>query len=237
MTDYSTQGDYPIDTVLLLTDDIFVFYGGETGTSTPGQRQAAYYIAEEAMSRHLQCLLNPITISEVVYPTLGGTTELNWNRVHDVYSIRITDNQSVSHVITGSIASPVGSWVIRDARNGHIDVNNAIRKFLGWGYEQYANTQALNVEVVYNSGLPTGTAMRPNVLNALSIMADIALKEFSPMGLNEAVGDIGVKIFASNGYQEQRFDLIRTALGSSARANYARKLVNNLKIYKAYLFR
>ena len=93
------------------------------------------------------------------------------------------------------------------------------------------------MEVAYNSGLPTGTAMRPNMLNALTIMSDIALKEMSALGLNESTGDVGVKIFASNGYQEQRVDLIRTALGTSARAQYARKLVNNLKLTKAYLFR
>ena len=231
------MADYPVDNVLILTDDIFVAFGGETGTSTPAQRQAAYYIAEEAMSRHLQCLLNPLTIVETVYPTLGGTTELNWGRINNIQSIKITDNQSVSHIITGSLASPINSWVIRDATYGHVDVNNAIRKFLGWGYEQYANTNALNVEVVYNAGLSTGTAMHPNMLNALTIMADISLKEFSALGLNESTGDVGVKIFASNGYQEQRVDLIRTALGTSARAQYARKLVNNLKLYKAYLFR
>jgi hypothetical protein len=231
------MADYPVDTVLIMTDDIFVMYGGETGTSMSGQRQAAYYIAEEAMSRHLQCLLNPLTITEPVYPTLGGTTELNWGRVHDVYSIKITDNRSVSHVITGTQSSPIDSWVIRDSLYGHVDVNNAIRKFLGYGYEQYSNYGALNVELTYNSGLPTGTAMRPNMLNALTILSDIALKEMSALGLNESVGDVGVKIFASNGYQEQRVDLIRTALGTSARAQYARKLVNNLKLTKAYLFR
>lgn len=237
MTDFSSDGDYPVDSVLIMNDAVFVMYGGETGTSLPGQRQAAYYIAEEAMSRHLQCLLNPLTITEQVFPTLGGTTELNWNRVHDVYAMRITDNRSISHVITGTLSSPIDSWVIRDARNGHIDVNNAIRKFLGWGYEQYSNYGALNVEVTYNSGLSTGTAMRPNMLNALTIMSDIALKELSALGLNESTGDVGVKIFSSNGYQEQRVDLVRTALGTSARAQYARKLVNNLKVYKAYLFR
>ena len=125
------MADYPVDTVLIMTDDIFVFYGGETGTSMPGQRQAAYYIAEEAMSRHLQCLLNPLNITEPVYPTLGGTTELNWGRIHDVYSIKITDNRSFTHVITGTQSSPIDSWVIRDPLYGHIDVNNAIRKFLG----------------------------------------------------------------------------------------------------------
>src|SRR5664280_1883163 len=102
MTDFSSDGDYPVDSVLIMNDAVFVMYGGETGTSLPGQRQAAYYIAEEAMSRHLQCLLNPLTISEMVYPTLGGTTELNWGRVNNIQSIKITDNQSTSHVITGT---------------------------------------------------------------------------------------------------------------------------------------
>src|ERR1035437_9329253 len=117
MSDYASDGIYPCDTVLIMNDDIFIRFGGETGTSLPGQRQAAYYIAEEAMSRHLQCLLNPLTVTEQVFPTLGGTTELNWNRVHDVYAMRITDNRSVSHVITGTLSSPINSWVIRDARN------------------------------------------------------------------------------------------------------------------------
>lgn len=231
------MGIYPVDSVLLLNDSVFANYGGEDLDMPNGAKQAAYWIAEEHMSRHLGCLLNPLTIVERVFPTLGGTTELDWGYVNALYSIKITDNNSKVQVITGSNVSPIGSWALRDPIYGRIDVTNSIRKFLGWGFEQYTNYGALNVDVEYNSGLQTGTAQRPNMLLGLTILADIALKEMSPLGLNESPGDVGVKIFASNGYSEQRVDLIRTALGTSARAQYARNLVNNLKLTKAYLFR
>lgn len=231
------MGVYPVDNVLLLTDEIFASYGGEDLNQPGGVKQAAYWIAEEHMARHLGCLLNPLTIIERVFPTIGGTTELNWGYVNALYSIRITDNNSKVQSITGSVLSPVGSWALRDPIYGRVDVTNAIRKFLGWGFEQYTQYNALNVDVEYNSGLPTGTAQRPNMLMALTILADICLKEMSSLGLNETPGDVGVKIFTSNGYTEQRVDLIRTVLGTSARAQYARNLVGNLKLTKAYLFR
>ena len=85
-----------------------------------------------------------------------------------------------------------------------------------------------NVQIVYTAGLPSGTSFRSDVLLALTTYADIVINEITGYG-NEAPGDIGVQDFSNQQYRESRVQLLRTQFGTSARAQFASKLLTSLR--------
>jgi hypothetical protein len=126
-----------------------------------------------------------------------------------------------------------GCVFIDNADYGYVyPFTNQVINSCGCGY-----TSPFNVLVGYESGLSTGTSMLPPVLNALTILADIALKDITDPHANEGVGDIGVQQWSSMGYSEIRTKLANSAFGSSARANRAMKLVEFIKRKKALRLR
>jgi len=84
------------------------------------------------------------------------------------------------------------------------------------------------VQVIYNAGLQSGTSYHPDVLLALTTYADIILNEITGYG-NEAPGDIGVQYYSNQEYRESRVALLRTQFGTSARAQFATKLLTRLR--------
>ena len=60
-------------------------------------------------------------------------------------------------------------------------------------------------QVVYEAGLPTGTANQPLMLAAMTAAAQIHLNEMFPgvVGVNEGTGDVGIQEFESFGYHER----------------------------------
>ena len=221
---------YPVNTVQIMSDSVFVAYGGETGTSTPAMRNASYYMAEESLCSHLGTLLTPTILTGTLYPYPNGMAVTEWGYVSQIYGLLGTDNLGNSQMHTDV------SYALIDSDNGFFDTRTA--SILGWSACTPCPCGRMEKqELIYQAGLQTGVSMRPNMLMALTILSDIALKEMSPLGMNEGVGDIGIKSFSTAGYTESRVDLIRTALGTSARAQYARKLVNNIKLTQALRMR
>ena len=223
---------YPVGTVQIMSDDVFLAYGQNTDDSTPAQRNAAYYIAEESLCSHLGTLLTPTILTGTLFPYLNGMAVLEWGYVSHVYGLIVSDNEGNSQMLTDI------SYALIDSDNGFFDTRLAVSSFLGWSACSPCPCGHIDKqELVYQAGLPTGVSIRPNMLMALTILSDIALKEMNTLGMNEGVGDVGIKSFSTAGYTESRVDLIRTALGTSARANYARKLVNNVKLTQAWRMR
>ena len=223
---------YPVDAVQIMSDSVFLAYGQNTDDSTPAQRNAAYYIAEESMCSHLGTLLTPTLITGTMFPYPNGMAVLEWGYVSHGYGLLASDNDGNSQMLTDV------SYALIDSDNGFFDTRLATATFLGWSTCAPCPCGRIDKqELIYQAGLSTGISMRPNMLMALTILSDIALKEMSVLGMNEGVGDIGIKSFSTAGYTESRVDLIRTALGTSARANYARKLVNNIKLTQALRMR
>jgi hypothetical protein len=66
---------------------------------------------------------------------------------------------------------------------------------------------------------------------ALVTYADIILQEMIGYG-NEAPGDVGVQEYANQEYREKRVGLIRTSFGTSARANFAHRMLSRLRKYR-----
>ncbi len=71
----------------------------------------------------------------------------------------------------------------------------------------------------------------PNFLLALTTYSQIILNEVLGYG-NEAPGDIGVEDYQNMGYRENRMALFRTVYGSSPKALFAHRLLNDLRLYR-----
>jgi len=202
---------YPHDGPIILDDDTFVEYGGETGTSTSAQRNAAYMAAEKRVTSYLGTFLLPTTVTGThpYDPTRNVATEFGY--VHSINSVIIRSRDFDSDC---SITETDKCAYIRDDGYGILDVNYSICLCSCTPYNVY------QIEIAYEAGLPTGTITQPDYLAYLTAYADIMLKEIGPDGGNPAPGDIGVQSFSEQGYSEKRIPLRTTTLGSSPRSNW-----------------
>ena len=210
---------YPFSSAVILTDDIFTLYGGQTGTTVPAQRNAAYLIAEKRASNYIGTLLLPHIVTGTYPANSDKFITTDYGYVHRVISAKVL---SVSNLQTCELSSDTGCVFVAEDTFGYLNFSciNSICGCAGWKVPyQY--------QVVYEAGLPTGTASQADVLLALTIVAQDTLNEMSFPSANETAGDRGIESFSSLDYSETRKKLKRTALGQSARANYASELLDN----------
>lgn len=214
---------YPYRTPIILDDETFIIYGGETGTSTSAQRTAAYLAAEKRATRFIGTFLLPTTVTgtHVYNPVRNVATEFGY--VHSINSVIIRSRDLDEDC---SITETSKCAYIRDDRYGILDINYALTCCACTPVNVY------QVQVSYTAGLPTGTITSPDYLTRLVALADIELKEISGDGGNEAPGDIGVQSFSSEGYSEKRVKLRTTTLGSSPRANWCAEGLRDLRRVK-----
>jgi hypothetical protein len=215
---------YPLSNTIILTDAIFIANGGSTGTSTAAQRNAAYFISEEAVSRDIPTLLLPVVVTGTYTweeYTKYITTE--WAYVSEVILTRFLDiEESVYYTVSGTANVYVS---LRDSERGQIDIHSV---FANCRCASGFNPFPYHIQLVYRAGLPTGTANRPNVLLALSTYADEVLQEIIGWG-NETPGIVGVQSFKNQDYSEIRTKLSKTAFGSSPRAQFVKNLLVGLR--------
>ena len=212
---------YPLSNHIILTDDIYVAYGGATGSSTQAQREAAYFIAERAVCEDISTLLLPVTVT--------GTYTWNeyiphlvteWAYVNRVELVRFLNvEEEIYYTVTGTNNVHVS---LRDDTYGIIDVHSLFGNCL---CHSRLNPYPYHIQVVYQAGLPTGTANLPDMLLALTTYAEIVVNEIIGFG-NEAPGAIGVESFRNQGYAEVRKKLKNTIFGSSAKAQFIDKLLS-----------
>ncbi len=207
---------YPYSTPIILTDSIFAEYGGHTGTSTTAQRNAAYFIAEKAASYDIETLLLPTIITGTFLPVNPVVTD--WGYVSHLHRLRLIGHNGEVYYSTSDLS---GIASIRNDTYGIVDVYPLI----------FHSANPYQIELVYEAGLPTGTATQADVLLALTTYADIILNEILGYG-NEAPGDIGVQAFSNQQYSERRVAMLRTAYGTSARANFAHNILKGLRKYR-----
>lgn len=220
---------YPLNSAIILNDTIFTAYGGHPDSSSPAQRQAAYLMAEMAATRDISTLLLPVTIT--------GTYTFN-----PILMQRglLLDYGYVSRVFTTSFVQFDGTvyWSQTGTNNnyvsiqsedfGIVDINYLVGQCGCW---TYGSTFPYRIQVVYEAGLPTGTATKPDILMALTIYADLMLQEMIGYG-NEAPGDVGVQEYSNQDYREKRVGLLRTTFGTSARANLAHRLLTGTRLHR-----
>lgn len=209
---------YPYSSPIVLTDDIFVLYGGHTGSSVAAQRTAAYFISERMASTDIDTYFRPTIVTGTFVYTPPRPIILEHGYISRVIDTRFLDqNEDVYYSEAG-------------IDNGHVRLLNdevgEVEVYL-WGYDALP----YKVQLVYETGLPSGTAWRPDVLLGLVTYADIILNEIQGYG-NESSGDVGVQQFKNQQYFENRVGLIRTVFGTSARAQFVHKLFTDLRHYR-----
>ena len=203
---------YPYNYPIILNDVDFVTYGGETGTSTVAQRQAAYLGAEKRVTSFLGTFLLPTTVTgtHAIDPVRNLKTKYGY--VHSINSVIVRSRQFDDECTLRDTSTCA---YIRDDGYGIIDPKCVCAVCTCTGIDD-----AYQIQMSYTAGLSTGTITQPDYLMYLVSLADIFLKEISGEGGNESTGDIGVESFGDLGYSEKRFPLRKTTLGSSARSNW-----------------
>lgn len=216
---------YPYNSSIILTDSIFVKFGGQIGTSTSQVREMAYALAEEQMTEHLGAFLIPTTITGSISHIRGHLFETEFGHVTRIFSVMLDTVTQLSPLRT---ETHTGSALIVSAEHGYIDVFIDCHYGEGWLYQSNA---------VYESGFSTGTSNQPAMLAALSLAAQINLNEMDVSLSNEGVADIGVQRFSNQAYSEERKHLLNTVFGSSAASQRVARLVKKYRSKPAIRFR
>lgn len=206
---------YPYNLPLVLTDDLFTRYGGNTANSPYDLRQAAYTIAESAFYQDIE---TPLALT-----TFTGTYQyaprllLDHTYVRGIVLTRFLDSKDdVYYTVTGTGNYDVS---LEDADMGIFQVSpHCWARCNSYGHPS-------KVQVVYTAGLSSGTSYDPRILMGLTIYAGIEINEMVGYG-NESSGDAGVTKFSNQEYSEERMALLRTAYGNSAKANHVHKLIS-----------
>ena len=207
----------------ILTDSIFLLYGGQTGTSSQAQRSIAYTMAEEEVVEYLQAYLTPTVVTGTYFWRGKNPLELDYGWITSVKRISIN---SVDWSNGCEVETVTGCYAVRNAQYGYLDVSYLLscggcRGLVG--YPPY------NIQVAYETGLATGTYTSPRVLQALTLAAQIHLNEIDVSLSNETTGDVGIEFFINQRYHEKRTKGFRTVFGDSAIARRIAKLIRGLR--------
>jgi len=217
---------------VVVTDMIFVAYGGHTGTATALQRQAAYAIAEGQAAQEIGTFLLPTTITGTYsWPPMGQPLKLEHDRLINVAGVTAI-HEAGCDCADDSVEIAGCAWLL-DAGNGVVDLracgNTLKASCAGCGCAGEMGMPK-QVRIVYTAGLPATAAADPRLLLGLVVAADLALEQIiDPSGAEGGMGDPGVNSFSTQGYSETRRPLAMTAFGASARANYAARMLSHFK--------
>lgn len=214
---------YPYNSPIILTDSLFLLYGGQTGTSSPATRNVAYLMAEEQMSDYLSALLLP-TITTGTYFWRGqNPLELDYGHVIGILGVVINSRDWSNGCQVNTVS---GCYAIRNDLYGYLDVNYFVQC---GGCGSIVGSPPYNITVIQQSGLPSGTTYQPNMLQALTLVAQINLNELDIALSNESTADIGITSFSNDKYFEKRKAIPNTLFGNSPVAARAARLVKKLR--------
>jgi len=212
---------YPFTEAQVLTDDLFVAYGGNTGSTTAFQREAAYFIAEKWISDEIGTLIVETTVTGTsYYPLHGSSLVLDYTYVWNVHEVRFIDTRGTNYyTITGTANYDAA---IRNKERGILDVFSILGYCRACGYDgSYVPYQ---FEIPYAAGLPTGTYASPSFLLALTSASQIALDEIQGWG-GETFS--GITEFRNQQYMEKRLAPVMTAFGASPKAQFIKTLIDD----------
>lgn len=217
----------------ILNDSIFAAYGGPTGTATIAQRQAAYQIAEQFAIQEIGTPLTPSTLTGTFVWPADMRLQLPYTRVSSVLGVSALYEYACNcqPLELGGCA-----WLI-DPDNGVIDIRPC-GGALGGAACNCAQAMGAGgglpkmVRVAYIAGIPAGFVLANSAaLMGLVTAADLALNELISC---MPEGDPQVSSFSDTGLSMTYGGLVMTALGGSARANYAARMLKPLKFKGAF---
>lgn len=215
---------YPYYAPIILTDDLFQKFGGILGETLPEVRQVSYQLAEQLVSEDLDTYLLPTTVTGTYHYRPRVT--LDHTYVSRVQIIRFYDEEERLYwTVTGT--ANVYASLVGNGDYGQVDLHQVMANCVGCWTPTWRLPE--KIQVVYDTGLSSGTSYQPQVLLALTLASKIILNEIVGFG-NESTGDIGVQSFSNQGYSERRVGLIRTVYGTSAQAQLIHKLLGGLRL-------
>lgn len=220
----------------ILTDDIFVQYGGVTGTSTPAQRTAAYAVAEGQTVGEIGTFVAPTTATGTYsWPPPGQSLQLQHTYLSAIGSVTAIHDAGCD-CAEDAIEISGCAWIL-DADGGLVSLRecgDVLRSSCSGCNCGSHRSGALQARIAYTAGLPAGAATDPRLLQGLTVAADLALQQvIDPSGAEAGPGDAGIESFSSLRYSEKRHSLRMTAFGGSARANYAANILRQFKFKRA----
>jgi len=228
-----------VSTPAILTDAIFTDYGGQTGTSTAAQRQAAYTIAEQFAVEEIGTFLNPTIVTGTFtwpimgnYPNYDFRFQLPHQRISAINSVVMVHDAGCD-CADDAIELTGCAWIL-DGDNGVIDLRecgNTVKGSCASCSCGQGGGSPLQVRIAYTAGFPTGTfAGAPSGLMGLVTAADLALEQIiDPQGAEGGPGDPQIVSYGDTGYSETRGGLRMSAFGGSARANLASRMLAPFK--------
>lgn len=225
---------YPYSAPIILNDTVFLEYGGKSGTFTQAQRQSSYLIAEMRVTNYIGTLLLPTNVTGT-YPYMGKMRLItDYGYVQQLYKVDVLSKKFLT--TTCDLEHNEGCGYIYNDTYGYIDFKQValicgLSLWGTWGGSAIVVPNVpYQIQISYQAGLPTGTASSPPFLEALTIIAQEDLNEKDPgnSGFNETQGALAVEQWKSLDYSEQRgkHSLVKTALGQSAKAMYAKSLID-----------
>ena len=223
---------YPTAPVIL-TDDLWAQYAPPCQSSgTVAQRRAAYLAAEQAMVRYLGTPLVPTLVTGTfLWPVRHAPSlALPHNRVSAIHTV-VAMLAEAEGAGQWTLTQDDATYLLRDATYGVIDLGYLETCLRRCGCPPLRPYQ---VYIEYTAGLPTGVAAADTSLHmALAMAASLSLADMvDPSALEGGAGDPGVQSFSQEGYSETRVPLVRTAFGTSARANRIVNLVRHLRLFR-----
>jgi len=176
---------YPFNSAIILEDNLFITYGGHTGSSVAAQRQAAYLMAEMQLSEDLGTYLLPTIVTGTYQiEQMGRFLNLDHAYVNQVYTVSFIDNEEKTF------------WSVTGTNNIYVDMRSKDWGLIDipylWGNcsQCGGHLWPYQIQVVYNTGFSSGTSYHPDILLALTTYAEIVLNEIAGYG-NESTGDVG----------------------------------------------
>lgn len=216
---------YPYSQAQIINDTVYTGYGGATGTSTAAQRNASYLVAEKRMTSHIGTFLRPTIVTGTFgWPIYPDHLVLPHSHISRIMGVTVLDQEAYNSCDLDELEGCAFIW---NDTYGYIDprrVEDFCQCAYGYPYQ---------LRIAYEAGLPTGTSIQADMLLALTIISEIVLNEIIDPSANEGVGDVGIEEFSNQQYREKRKKLRNTALGRSARANFAADLVDSLRKKRA----
>ena len=209
---------YPYSSPIILTEAIYSEYGGQSGSATQAQLQSAFWIAEKRVTEYIGTFLLPTIITGTFPYNNNNFIATDYGYVNRVLSASVI---SLNNLQTCTLQTDTACVFVFNDTFGYLNLScvNSVCGCNGW-------LQPYQFQIAYEAGLPTGTANLPGVEHALTIVAELALNEMIYPRANESAGDRGIEQWSAQDYSERRKSLKRTALGQSARANYASELLD-----------
>ncbi len=229
---------YLVTGTSVLTEQIFIDYGGQTGTATNAQVNAALQMGEQFAIQEIRTFLVPTSISGTFAWPADDRLLLPHTHIRSVDSLTAI-HEAGCDCADDQVEISGCAWIL-DYQAGIISLRECggnVRTpsiSCNCSYPDAYGGRLL-YQIVYEAGIQAGlVAANSSALMGLVTAADLALEQIvDPQGAEAGPGDASVSSFSDTGYSESRQFLLMTSFGGSPRANYAARMLQPLKYKRA----